>query len=1117
MEVNTEAGIEAGIKAGAALQASSAEQQPAKACQAEVTDKPAQMTHKPLVFDIEDSCDDAVCEGDQAQPAFIIDIDDFADEPPAQMTCDVAPAAPSSAQAASTVPGTSSPNPHASAQPPSAAPSHSQRQAALSVAGITPRSTADKAPTAYAVACVAREQQQATQDAHKPPGLSSPCMGPCPVWSVSTDAMRKLPLDSLGRVPTDALGPVLINPMGTVPIDAMGPVPTDAMTVPDTPPYSHASHVGSPTGPTWLSPMLTKQQPGQGKQYSPSMLGRPAGMPHMDASLTHTASVAAAQVLPPSHVSPFAAHAQQPLLSLPERQRVRAVAPAAACAGAVQPQGELGPYKHPHRQSQAASQLPGSVQAAVPAAVVDEGRSSGRGTAAAATGVFADWNRQKANQSRTGAPDAAMPQSDTGQLQDRLQSQQQWQQLSSTATLAAHDSQPSAKAEGPHRQPRWASLPQRHAEEDSAAAKHLSKKAAAGNAKLDASESAQVNKKPCRAEEAPHQAKAASSIHIHHKVLNAAPSTNNTQTFQIVFWSNFTQLSSLQAPVVPSDDKVSAGKKLAVCVVAAAASDQAAAAAATAASEENYVVSQRAADTTDCAASYTADDWDWQQSQSQANLGFQDAFGASQGLGGTPDLTPAVTWAAPKPAAQQSQAREKPSTAKHVPFSTRRIALPTSKPEMKQRLAATVQQPNPEFLSVRRPLPKQQPALSSQGVAPVKASSPSNGAGAGPDAKLLRDWSQGAASASRKLRHPLPAHAQAMSVRASRPVPSGFDSSLRHDTTAAATEPDGISSGTATNVTRGTGPGVAEQLRSGVHTLNTAGLQPQRAHTQVARVNSGHDCTTAAASRQTVPLSNKSPAAAAMSPAAAIFGPHIAGPVYSQSHAKKKLCLRLAPKLPDPAAAASSTAPLAAWPHQAGRQAQGQQQPLAQHGLGAAAAGSTAAAVDVVASPHQAGKNPHGQLQPPAQRSCDGAAAAATAEVDLAHRSSTHQQSRVGKGQLDRTAECGCDGRVKGPRNGEAACREAEEPVAAAAVLSPVGEGLVVASPEAATPAGKQPPATHPFPLSYPSPPSPPLPIRPLPPTPPTHSLTFPPAHPLPTFIPDLLHPFPQYLDFSSS
>ena len=1073
MELNTQAGIEAGIKAGAALQASSAEQQPAKACQAEVIDKPAQMTHKPLVFDIEDSCDDAVREGDQAQPAFIIDIDDFADEPPAQITCDVAPAAPSSAQAASTVLGTSSPNPHAAAQPPSAAPNHSQRQASLSVAGMTPRSTADKAPTAYAVACVAREQQQATQDAHKPPGLSSPRMGPCPVWSVSTDAMRKLPFDSLGRVPADALGPLPINPMGTVPVDAMGPVPTDAMTVPDTPPYSHASHVGSPSGPTWLSPMLTKQQPGQGKQYSPSMLGRPAGMPHMDASLTHTASVAAAQVLPPSHVGPFAAHAQQSLLSqLPERQRVRAAAPAAACAG------KLGPCVHPHSQSQAASQLPGSVQAAVPAAVVDEGRSPGRGTAAAATGVFVDWNKQKANQSSTGAPDAAMPPSDTGQLQDRLQSQQQWQQLSSTATSAAHDSQPSAKAEGPQRQPRWASLPQRHAEEDSAAAKHLSKKAAAGYAKLDASESAQLNKKPCRAEEAPHQANAASSIRTHRKVLNAAPSTNNTQTFQVVFWSNFTPLSSLQGPVVPSDDEVSAGKHLDACAVAAAASDQAATAAATAACEENYVVSQRAADTTDCAASYTADDWDWQQSQSQANLGFQDAFEASQGLGGTPDLTPAVTWAAPKPAAQpnslsglsgmaarQPQAQDKPSTAKHAPFSTRRIALPTSKPEMKQRLAATAQQPDPEFLSVRRPLPKQQPALSSQGAAPVKASSPSNGAGAGPDANLLRDWSQGAASASRKLRHPLRAHAQAMSVRASRPMPSAFDSSLRLDTTAASTDPDGISSGTATNVTRGTGPGVGEQLLSDVHTLNTAGLQPQRAHTQVARVNSGHDCTTAAASGRTVPLPNKStaaaasgrspsPAAAATSPAAAIFGPHIAGPVCSQSHAKKKLCLRLAPKLPDPAAAASSTAPLAAWPHQAGRQAQGQQQPLAQHGLGAAAAGSTAAAVDVVASPHQAGKNPHGQLQPPAQHSCDGAAAAATAEVDLAHRSSTHQQSRVGKGQLDGLAECSCHGQVKGRRNGEAACREAEEPVAATVVLSPMGKSLMVASPEAATPAG---------------------------------------------------------------
>ena len=475
IEAGAEAGIQAGIQAGAAVQAGSTEGQAANARQAEATDKPAQMTHKPLVFDIEDSCDDAVHEGDQAQPAFIIGIDDFADKPPAQATCGVAPAAPSSAQAASTVPCASSPNPHANPQPQSAAPNHTQ--AALGVAGITSLSTADEAPTAYAAACITCEQQQATQHAHRPSGLRSPCLEPCPlpIGPVATDAMGMVPVDTVGPVPTDAMGSVPVNPLGPVPVDAMGPLPTDAMTVPDTPPYSHASHVGSPTGPTWLSPMLTKQHPGQGKQYSPSMLGRPAGMPHMNTSLTHTASVAATQVLPSSHAGPYAAQAQQPVVlsQLLEGQRVRAAAAAAACVGDVQPHGDLGHYIHPHRQSQAASQLPGRIQAAAPA-VVGEGRSPDCGIAAAATGVFAAWNRQEANQSTSGSLDAAMPQANMEQMQDRQQ------QLSSTATLAAQPARPSAKG-STHGQPRWASPLQRVY---SAAAKHLPKEAAATHAKV---------------------------------------------------------------------------------------------------------------------------------------------------------------------------------------------------------------------------------------------------------------------------------------------------------------------------------------------------------------------------------------------------------------------------------------------------------------------------------------------------------------------------------------------------------------------------------------------------------------------------------------------------------
>ena len=64
---------------------------------------------------------------------------------------------------------------------------------------------------------------------------------------------------------------------------SLGCVPTDDMIVPDTPPYSSASQAGSPAadlrpGPTWLTPLLARHQPGQGRQYSPSMMGRPHGM-----------------------------------------------------------------------------------------------------------------------------------------------------------------------------------------------------------------------------------------------------------------------------------------------------------------------------------------------------------------------------------------------------------------------------------------------------------------------------------------------------------------------------------------------------------------------------------------------------------------------------------------------------------------------------------------------------------------------------------------------------------------------------------------------------------------------------------------------------------------------
>ena len=400
-------------------------------------------------------------------------------------------------------------------------------------------------------------------------------MKPAPVGLIPTDAMATVPIDPMGSVPVDAMGPVPSDARGTVPIDLVGPVPTDtmgavgsdamgpvptdavgplpsdamgpwasdamgpepsdAMTVPDTPPYSYASHIGSPSGPTWLSPMLTKQQAGQGKQYSPSMLGRPAGMPHMDSSVTHAATIAATQIQPSSHMGPYPAQVQQPLVSqLPEGHNLRA---AAACVGDVPSQAELRPGFPPRGQGQAASLRPGSLPTTVPSAV-DQGRSPGHAIAAAATGVFAAWNRQEAIESSAVSLGAVRPQPDAHQLQGRQQSQQQQsqqqqqqsqqqsqqqQQPSSTDTLAA---QGCANLADSPRQPRWASPLRRHQMENSAGGTHLLTEAELRQAHPDASESAKPSRRGCRGEHAPQEAEAASSLHISPKVLTAAhPST----------------------------------------------------------------------------------------------------------------------------------------------------------------------------------------------------------------------------------------------------------------------------------------------------------------------------------------------------------------------------------------------------------------------------------------------------------------------------------------------------------------------------------------------------------------------------------------------------------------
>ena len=90
--------------------------------------------------------------------------------------------------------------------------------------------------------------------------------------------------------------------------------------------------------------------------------------------------------------------------------------------------------------------------------------------------------------------------------------------------------------------------------------------------------------------------------------------------------------------------------------------------------------------------------------------------------------------------------------------------------------------------------------------------------------------------------------------------------------------------------------------------------QCQTGHATTAAASRATTAATAAASRPTAAVAARAPAT---SPAAAIFGPHIAEASLSQSHVRKKLCLRLGPRQADvtpatAADAAASTAPAAA-------------------------------------------------------------------------------------------------------------------------------------------------------------------------------------------------------------
>ena len=868
----------------------------------------AQKLHKPLVFDIEDSFDDegcAPCEEPPEQPAFSINKDDPPNLPSAQnthLTC----APPDKAHLPST-----SALPTVQLHP--GVPGSNQNQPAPTNAAISPPRAAAQVEEGFPLATgTCTMQQVPSQHANRAAGFGSPSLG-C--------------------------------------------LPTNTMTVPDTPPCSHASHASSPTDPAWLSPMLIKHQPGQGRQYSPSMLGRP-GMDHT-VDLVMQAK-AAAQLQHPSRSMDKAAGlhiegAAQPAgpLHLPERPVLK---PVAAPITWHKSPGNIRPESHSqqHRQTgrQAADQLPSSVQASA-AAFADHCTRPSTAVVAAATGAFTDRDSQEPDYAtKNPSDDAKLPTPQrTNLASDAAAAQFKRPNAAAIANCAMTCSCQSGSPIGKLARSQQGALqltPERSQplpgvlNKDRAAAWPAAPQAALADACTDAGTGRAAS------DQAAADGAAASSSAV--PMAATAAAAAGTCTGVTVAGAGMTAIG-------------------ATAEVATA--------------ERGKAACQPNPNSAGLCAMPDADDWNWQQSQ--ANLGFHDAFEPSQGFGVTQALSPASAWAPPAAAApsvksvQQSYQGVTPamvaglplraalqqrlqagststalrdfsrSDAKHVPFSNRRVALPVSKPQIKQPKVGADQQPDAEVLPVRKPLPKQRAAQDAQGDAPTDSArtckqplSDAVSAGKHGDSPMA----SAAGCFGGKTDHPPATEAQAAAANSSSvpAVPACPVISSRHNTIAAAT---GVvdhapiiheASGDCTAASaRNTGVPAEKTAAPSTATFGSSVLA-----TAVASKKAGNSAA-AAAIGKTPPaaasrLSNEATAAAtATSPAAAIFGPHIA---CSQLHAKKKLCLRLAPRQPETAPPTSSEAVPGGAPQQPVRLLQAEQLPQAQH----APSGTTAPA-----------------------------------------------------------------------------------------------------------------------------------------------------------------------------
>ena len=761
----------------------------------------------------------------------------------------------------------------------------------------------------------------------------------------------------------------------------VGPLPTDSITVPDTPPYSSNSQAGSPmgdprSGPTWLSPLLARHQPGQGRLYSPSILGRPHGM-HL---ATITVKATAATQHPAGDVGASSPGNQAlPEVSLPlsHNDKIEADAKSAAAlqAGML---SNASAFKLGMDGPQQAWQQAATRQAHP----VPEAKSPGDGIMTAATGVFADWNSQDDADEADVLPGAApsqapisdMPPDGTTQvvLPGTIQTSQQAPRATSSIPASPHLHCPQTQVV---EQQVTSVLVQR---DDTAVPVPVN------TIRSTAQELAVAASQPaCR----PQLADLADSLQqTGARVLPATSGCEAVTSDQIADVSLATQ--AVDMPASTSGYGASkAGEVLQGTTTSADAQATALPADADNAQHRQRdlvkVGSQHSDNNADDLHAYDyGDSWDWQPTQ--GNFGYEDAFGASQssqgwGLSDSWGDSHRPAWQKQQPAeadkplvisslpalghrpaqrgfqAGSITASEALPAAKHVPFSKKRIPSPASKPQVhtKQPSAAPAQLQEAPALPLRsRPLPKlASSSKSALGPSPIPrcqavAASASRAAAHSPaSAQINAQAAHPSVSKSphQGYRHP-PCNQSASTSGAGpmdqpyeQPRPAGSETSGQHaaaNRSGPVTAGSGRSDATAA-ANRGKPAATAAAVNGHSQATVTATVDSSRGDARLA-VPSSSGRPTAVANRATASTTAD---ASATSPAAAIFGLHIAAAASSQSHTRKKLCLRLGPRQPDAAPAASPPAPPSSYPE---HQKETDRQAMEQSDVGPQAAPDTA-------------------------------------------------------------------------------------------------------------------------------------------------------------------------------